>query len=324
MYTGELIDRVIKHTENLSTDDADYVAKRVKVLEWAQTCFQEVWNHKPWKFKQQSGTVAIGAGVNYGTVPSDFGNVSELGGAYYGADTELIEVQTQVIDRIKELGQLTDGPTMFSIVGYDTTANQRSLLKVDANGAFNVTLLYEMACPLLADRPTAPTLAEGAAGSPNGTYLYKVTYVTKDGYESEPGTVSASITVASKRITVTVPTSGAYNVASRKIYRTVASGSVFKLLTTISDDSTTSYSDNTADGSLGADLVEVSTLLYVPSTYHFTVLLPGVISKARRVKGDTRDWLGDFNSGLAYMVNREIQRRSAVKRLPKALPGRMW
>lgn len=321
MFTGELIDRVIANTENLASTDADYAFRRVKVLEWAQDRFDETWNLKPWKWKQKSGTVTVPVSLNYGTVPVDFGNVSELGGVYV-SEIEQREVQPQEIDRLQQLGDFGSSPTQFAVIGYDTT-NQRSLMKFDSNGAFTATVLYERTCPLLSDRPIAPTLVEGAAGNPSGVYLYRVTFVTKDGLESEPGD-TATITVVTKHVTVTVPISSAYNVASRKIYRTAASGTTYKLLTTISDDTTTTYDDNVADGSLGATLVETCSLMFIPPTYHFTVMLPGVIAKARKVKGDTRDWEADYQKGLAFMVNREIQRRSITKRLPRAVPGRMW
>lgn len=47
---------------------------------------------------------------------------------------------------------------------------------------------------------------------------------------------------------------GSSSVTARKIYRTAASGSQLKLVATISDNSTTTYTDSTADGSLGANV----------------------------------------------------------------------
>jgi len=64
----------------------------------------------------------------------------------------------------------------------------------------------------------------------------------------------SSNTTGSGRISLTsIPTSGDSTVTARKIYRTVVDGSTYKLLATINDNSTTTYADNTADGSLGAD-----------------------------------------------------------------------
>jgi hypothetical protein len=46
---------------------------------------------------------------------------------------------------------------------------------------------------------------------------------------------------------------GPSGTTSRKVYRTVAAGSQLKLLTTIADNTTTTYTDSTADASLGAN-----------------------------------------------------------------------
>ena len=101
--------------------------------------------------------------------------------------------------------------------------------------------------------PGAPTVAEGAAGNPNGAYTYKVTFVNAFG-ETSGGTTSASITVASKQISLTAIPLGPTGTTARKIYRTAAGGSdgTQKLVTTIADNTTAVYTDNTADGSLGA------------------------------------------------------------------------
>jgi hypothetical protein len=325
VYTGELIDRTLAHTENLDPSDADYVSRRVKHLEWAQDRYEEVWNLKPWKWKQKVTILSPLAGDNQIIVPDDFGNVSEIGGVYHSTTTELQEVQAQRIDRLKYLNRLAFRPTQFCVVGYDSGANQRSYVKFDAPGPFDVTMLYEMQCPLLSDRPTAPTLdAAGGGPLPAATYKYRVTYTTADGYESEPGDIASITTTGTTTITLVLPTSGAHNVAGRTIYRTAGDGGIFKFLATIGDDTTTAYTDTTLDASLQAAIIPLCTLLYIPRTYHFTVMLPGVIAKCRKVKGDTRDWEAEFQKGLAFMVNREIQRRSAVKRMPKAIPGRMW
>src|SRR5881394_2481095 len=74
----------------------------------------------------------------------------------------------------------------------------------------------------LPDTPlTAPTLAAGAAGSPNGTYLYVVTFIGADGQETAAGP-SASITVANQKVSLTnIPTCPAgQNCTARKVYRT--------------------------------------------------------------------------------------------------------
>ncbi len=54
---------------------------------------------------------------------------------------------------------------------------------------------------------------------------------------------------------------GGPTVTSRKVYRTVAAGSQLKLLTTLSNNTTTVYTDSTADASLGANVPTTNTAL---------------------------------------------------------------
>jgi hypothetical protein len=52
---------------------------------------------------------------------------------------------------------------------------------------------------------------------------------------------------------------GPTGTTTRKVYRTGANGSALKLLTTIADNSTTTYTDSAADGALGADIPTTDT-----------------------------------------------------------------
>lgn len=108
--------------------------------------------------------------------------------------------------------------------------------------------------------PGAPTVTNGAAGTnllTAGIYRWKVTFVTAEG-ETEAGTASSPLTVDPAAelppALSAVPTdaTAGVTVTARKIYRTVAGGSVYKLSGTIADNSTTTYTDNVADASLGA------------------------------------------------------------------------
>lgn len=113
--------------------------------------------------------------------------------------------------------------------------------------------------------PAAPTVAINAtAGNLNGAYLYKVTlctgYVHSDGTlviqgETAGGTTSASVAPVSQQVDLTnIPVGAAGTaVVARRIYRTAAGGAdgTQKLVTTINDNVTTSYTDNLADASLG-------------------------------------------------------------------------
>lgn len=100
--------------------------------------------------------------------------------------------------------------------------------------------------------PGAPTVASGAAGTPNGTYRCQVTFVNAGG-ETIGGT-EATVTVTNQQIAWSAIPTGPTSTTARKLYRTAAGGAAGteKLVTTISDNTTTTFTDNVADGSLGA------------------------------------------------------------------------
>lgn len=109
---------------------------------------------------------------------------------------------------------------------------------------------------------TGVTLADGGAGTlPAGTYQYRVTFLSADGFDSEPS-AAASVTIgANRRVTVSnIPLAPAGEDASgRRIYRTGAGTTTFHRLTTISDNTTTTYTDNTADVASNPALVTGNT-----------------------------------------------------------------
>ena len=78
---------------------------------------------------------------------------------------------------------------------------------------------------------------------------------------------------------------------SRKIYRTLGGGTIFKLVATLSDNTTTTYSDNIADGSLGTTLATsgfATGLEKFPEDHHRTAIITGARKLMSRNKGDSR------------------------------------
>jgi hypothetical protein len=110
---------------------------------------------------------------------------------------------------------------------------------------------------------TAPTVAVNPApGNLNGTYRYAVTFVTADG-ESECGAETGPISPANQQVNLTnIPISTSSKVTARRIYRTAAAAAdivLKQLVVTINDNTTTTYTDNVADGSLGASVPRIDT-----------------------------------------------------------------
>ena len=109
---------------------------------------------------------------------------------------------------------------------------------------------------------TATLVVTGTGNVTNGTHSYRVTFTDGHGYESSAGPSSNIVTVDATHKQVDLsniplgPTAtgndGLNATVNRKIYRTIAgnTGSP-KLLATISDNTTTIFTDNVADGSLG-------------------------------------------------------------------------
>jgi hypothetical protein len=97
-----------------------------------------------------------------------------------------------------------------------------------------------------------------------GDWDYAVTFVNGDGFESNPDDLHATTNIvtatsqgagkASCNLTGIPVGAAADDVASRKLYRTTDGGSVYYLLATIGDNTTTTYTDTTVDGSLGSTI----------------------------------------------------------------------
>ncbi len=97
---------------------------------------------------------------------------------------------------------------------------------------------------------TVPTTVAGTvSGSLGaGAYLYKVTYVSPQG-ETNGSDASTTLTTGTGSMTVTIPVCPDQSCTARKLYRTASAGSTYLLVATVSDNTTTTYSDIIADGS---------------------------------------------------------------------------
>jgi hypothetical protein len=104
-----------------------------------------------------------------------------------------------------------------------------------------------------------PTLAVGAAGNLTGDYRYRVSFVSEDGTESNVGPVSGTVTLTADKASISeIPVANDPQVAARRIYRDKDADGIFKLVTTIPDNTTTTYTDNTADASLGGAVAPIA------------------------------------------------------------------
>tara|TARA_R110002012_G_scaffold309907_1_gene517272 strand:- start:12604 stop:14409 length:1806 start_codon:yes stop_codon:yes gene_type:complete len=119
---------------------------------------------------------------------------------------------------------------------------------------YDGTYVWEMGAPRAEILPTAGVL--------NGNYRYQMT-IEIGGVESRFGTISNTVLPGNKQVQLEVPL-GPTDVTSRKVYRTVAGGTEFFLLTTIADNTTLFYTDNTADVGLGAPIIDLNDPMAKP------------------------------------------------------------
>ena len=114
--------------------------------------------------------------------------------------------------------------------------------------------------------PGAATAALAGLGAGNvntGTHSYKITFVTAGG-ETDAGAVSGTVTTTAGdgQVALSAIPTGSPVVTARKVYRTAAGNAVtgpWLLLATISDNTTTTYADNTADASLTTAIPTANT-----------------------------------------------------------------
>jgi hypothetical protein len=99
---------------------------------------------------------------------------------------------------------------------------------------------------------TTMTVASQAVGVLTGGYNYKVVFVNSAAAFGNVSPATATFTAAGATLRVTsipvAPTSHGIN--ARRLYRTAAGGLEYKLVTTINDNTTTTYDDNNADSTL--------------------------------------------------------------------------
>ena len=125
-----------------------------------------------------------------------------------------------------------------------------------------VTLKNNLALNAIGAGPSvAPTLALAAGtGLGIGVYTYVYTFFSPDGESLASPAGNITTTSGNQQVTVSAVATGPTGTTGRKVYRTaVGGGTVYKLAKTISDNTTTSFVDSLADGSLGATAPVSST-----------------------------------------------------------------
>jgi hypothetical protein len=102
--------------------------------------------------------------------------------------------------------------------------------------------------------PTTPTVASNSTGVVTGDVRYKVLFVNSGVVEGDVSTATSTFTATSTgsqlRLTSLPVAPTSWGVNARRIYRAEGSSTTYNRLATISDNTTTTYDDNTAIGTL--------------------------------------------------------------------------
>lgn len=116
--------------------------------------------------------------------------------------------------------------------------------------------------PLTNSVGSAVTISAWNGGNlSTGNYYYKLTYLTESGETTGSATsnmVSITTPASFAKVNVTGVAVGGDRVTARKLYRTEADGATFKLVTTISNNTATTYLDNIADANLTTTIPSVN------------------------------------------------------------------
>lgn len=324
MTTGELISAVVNFYLSQGGNDALAPNARKKAEFHLQALGNKAWAEAPWHFKRTSASIAVLAAAGEFDFPANYSGIGTRGVLFVPSERRELAYRTaDAIARQRNLTPLTGVSTCWGFQDQSAIGIKGGLLYPINSGAMTLQLEnYDRRPPIIVDRPVKPSAVAGAAGALTGTYTYRQTYVTADG-ETEGSPVSASITVTAKAITVTVNVSPNPKVTSRKLYRTVTGGTQEKLVTTLSDNVTTTYSDEIADGSLGANVptnaTAVTGLELFPAGYHESVFYDGLMARLMKNQGDTRDVEADqdFMKGIRSMWVNFKEDRNRVVRLPR-------
>lgn len=117
-----------------------------------------------------------------------------------------------------------------------------------------VTIQNNLVLKAIGTAPSSGMTAAVVAGTGLGigAYLYAATFTSPDGESTPSPNVSATTTSGNQKVNLAAIPTGPTGTTGRNLYRTVVGGATLELLHSITDNTTTTYTDTTTDSSLGA------------------------------------------------------------------------
>ena len=167
---------------------------------------------------------------------------------------------------------------------------------LNQNARFDGTFVRAVAC----SQPGSGTTGAGSgSGSLNGTYTYKVTFLSADGNDSQPSEASVNMTVSSvlQIDLANIPTApDGEDCTGRRLWRTIVGGTDWYLVGTIADNTTTTFTDSTPDASVDtSQAVDASVVRFPPCQIlaSHQIRLCGILCETS--EGDSRTlYLSDY------------------------------
>lgn len=152
-----------------------------------------------------------------------------------------------------------------------------------------------------------PTVATSSAGVLSGAYAYKIAYENSYVVWGDVSSATTTINVAGgvRVLLTSLPVAPqSYGVAKRRIYRTTTSGTTFLFVATVADNSTTTYEDNIADGSLGAGAPTDNGL---PPNWKYARIHQQRVWCVEDVSNPQRLWYSDLGNPYVFASTNYLQ-----------------
>lgn len=150
---------------------------------------------------------------------------------------------------------------------------------------------------------TAPTIVSGGAGNLLGNYVYCVTFgVSSTGQESSQGLISGVFTATNNSAALSsIPISTDTQVNQRNIYRLGGALGQWRLIGTINDNTTTTFTDNTADINVTGQSLTI--FRDPPPAFTFIATHQGRIFGFGTPTDSCRVWWSNFNEPWGFNAN---------------------
>lgn len=178
--------------------------------------------------------------------------------------------QTASFGSLKLYGQMFSIPLLVGLpaTGIVTLTGTDGLVipagtQVGAPKSFGLDpILFATSADVTVAAPGVPVACAAAvnvtAGNLNGSYEYAITFVTASG-ETLQSPDSPAITPVNQQVNLTAIPIGGPGTTQRKVYRQKNGAGPYQLVTTIANNTATTFTDNIADGSVGANAPTADT-----------------------------------------------------------------